>query len=815
MMDKHYDFSKAEKEILEFWDKSGIFNFDPESKRPTYSIDFPPPYVSGDSLHMGHAANYTHFDIVARFKRMQGYNVFMPLGLDDNGHPTEILAEKIFGISKKTTSREEFIKKCLELINRFEPKYIEQFKKIGHSFNRNVTYQTIGKEAQRVAQISFIELYKKGRIYRAKDVVIWCPRCQTALAQADLEEKTVETKLVYIKFKVKETGQDLIIATTRPELLGAVVAVFVNPEDNRYRDLVGKHAIVPIYEREVPIIADEKVDPGFGTGAVMVATFGDKTDVEWVKTHKLPIIQIIDEEGRLTEAAGPLAGLSIEEARKQIVELLRERGFVTKEEKLVHTVSVCWRCKTPVEFLVKEQWFVKVTDLKDKLIELGRQIRWVPEHFRVRYEQWVQNLKWDWVISRQRYYGVPFPVWYAKKRDGSIEVILPDEKDLPVDPRFQEPPKDKIPEDAVEVYPEEDVMDTWFISSLTPMIASYDWRREEKVFRKIFPMDLRPQSHDIIRTWAFYTIVKAYLHEGTIPWKTIMLSGYVYAPDGRPMSKSLGNIVSIDDIVAKYGGDGVRYWAVGVKLGEDNQVKYQELEKSLDVRRKLWNVARFLDKILSESGIADTQRPQEPKELYELDRVFLAVLADYIQRMTQAYEDFRFETARKLFERMLYTEIGSYYLELIKYRIYGNINKESAIYTAYVAIRDLVKTIAPILVFVTEKIWQELFKDREASISVHVASWPSTEHYLRLLGSKLEEYLETWKILTKWIDLARKAKTEQGISLGKQISKLELTVASSKEFDVLTKFSEDLKNLLRAQQIEITLGKEDRASIIA
>ncbi|NPA86087.1 MAG: valine--tRNA ligase [bacterium] len=787
-MDKHYDFRQVEPEILRLWEELQLYKFNAETDKPVFSVDFPPPYVSGDSLHAGHAANYTHLDILARFKRMQGYEVLVPLGLDDNGHPTEILAEKVYGISKKTTPREEFVKKCLELLEKLEPKYIEQFTKLGISYCRNVFYRTIGQEAQRVAQVSFLELYRQGRIYRAKDVVLWCPRCQTALAQADLEERQEETRLVYLKFRVKETGEELIIATTRPELLAACVAVMVHPNDSRYKHLHGMHAIVPLYNREVPIIPDEKVEPEFGTGAVMVCSFGDKTDVEWIKTHKLPIIEILDEEGKLKEVAGPVAGLPVKEAREKIIQLLKEQGLVVKEDKLLHTVFVCWRCKTPVEFLVKEQWFVKIIDCKEQLLELGRQIKWVPERFRKQYEQWVQNLRWDWVISRQRYFGVPIPVWYAKKADGTVEVVLPDESQLPVDPTRQEPPS--LPPGTVEVWPETDVLDTWFISSLTPMIASGDWRKGEKVFRKIFPMDVRPQGYDIIRTWAFYTIVKAYFHERSIPWKEVQISGYVRAPDGRPMSKSLGNVITVDELLEKYGADGIRYWAVSTKLGEDSCVKPQELEKSLDVRRKLWNVARFLSMFLQQE-----KRPTTD-QLSELDALFLEVLQDYAKKITEYYEQHEFMQVRRLLDQLLYDDISSCYIELAKPRLYSE-DKSSALTVLYEAVKLLVKLYAPIMPFITEKIWQEIFRQREPEPSVHVSRWPE---------GKFSERIEEWRTLKTVLEKLRKKKTEQKISLAQPVKELTVEV-TEKEKEVGEKYYTELCRALKAEKLTFIVKK--------
>ena len=590
-MEKTFDYKKVEEKWIKKWEEEGVYHFDKNSNKPIYSIDTPPLYASG-TPHIGHIKNFTEFDITARFKRMRGFNVFMPNGFDDNGLPTERYVEKELGITKDSVSREEFFKKCLETAKKIEDDVEKTFKRVGFSCDWRYLYRTISKDVWKISQKSFIELYKRGIIERKLEPTLWCPYHQTALAQAVVEDVEKETYLNYLKFKIKEGGE-VEIATTRPELLPSCVAVFVNPNDEKRKNLIGKHAIVPIYNFEVPIMADEKVDMEFGTGVVMVCTFGDSTDVEWWKKHKLPLKISINKDGTMNERAGKYAGLKIEEARKKIIEDLRNEGILYKQEKIKQTVGTCWRCHTPIEYIPTKQWFIKILDHKDDFIKMGREIKWFPKFYQKRYEDWVKNLKWDWCISRQRYYGVPFPVWYCKDCG---EIIVADEKDLPVNPWEEKP--EKCPKcGSTNIVPEMDVMDTWMTSSMTPIIPT-KW--DEEMIKKIYPMDLRPQSHDIIRTWAFYTIVKGFYHFNQIPWKNILITGFVYAAKGVQMHKSLGTGIEPNEIIDKYGADALRYWATTSGLGEDMVYKEQDVVRGKKIVNKLWNASRFASNFIKD-----------------------------------------------------------------------------------------------------------------------------------------------------------------------------------------------------------------------
>ncbi len=427
---ENYNAKETEEKIRHFWDKEKIFKFDIKKKGKIYSIDTPPPYASSGHLHVGHALHYTQFEIIARIMRMIGRNVYFAPGFDDNGLPTEKYVEEKLGINKAKTNRAEFRKICLKESEKVEKEYADRvFKTLGHSYDWDLLYTTIGNEAQKVAQTSFLKLIKKGECYQAEEPTIWCPCHETALAQAEVEDLKRTTKLNYIDFDVVR-GKKVTIATTRPEFLPSCVGIFVNPKDKRYNNLAGKELIVPLFKHKVKVMRDEKVDMDFGTGIVMICTFGDNTDIEWWKKYKLELKNLLNKNGTLNELAGKYQGKSIEEAKNGILEDLKKEGRLKKQESLEQTTGSCWRCNTPVEYIVTKQWFIKTLKHKKELIKRAREIKWYPEFMRKRFENWTENLGWDWIISRQRYYGVPIPVWYCE----CGEIIFPEEKQLPIDP---------------------------------------------------------------------------------------------------------------------------------------------------------------------------------------------------------------------------------------------------------------------------------------------------------------------------------------------------------------------------------------------
>jgi valyl-tRNA synthetase len=469
---------------------------------------------------------------------MNGFNVFYPMGYDDNGLPTERLVEKRLGISTQEVGRSVFIEKCLQESEAEEADYRNLWQRVGLSVDWRYSYRTIDANSRRISQYSFLELYRQGLAYRQQAPAIWCPECKTSIAQAELNDMPRESKFVNLVFSLA-SGEKLIIATTRPELLPACVAIFVHPSDERYRHLVGMTARVPYFNQEVPILADAAAEPSKGTGAVMCCTFGDTTDVSWWRNYRLPLIQAIDRNGRMTENSGILAGLSTHEARKAIITHLENRGYLTDHQPTTQSVRVHERCDTPVEYLMISQWFIRVLEFKERFLEAGEQVNWVPDYMAARYRTWVENLNWDWCISRQRYFGIPFPVWYCKSCHG---VVLASGEQLPIDPLIDRPNHPCPGCGGEEFQPETDILDTWATSSMSPQIVG-GWLDEKhpEQYANVFPYSLRPQAHEIIRTWAFYTIVKSSFHYDCLPWKNVLISGWGLAGDGLgKISKSRG-----------------------------------------------------------------------------------------------------------------------------------------------------------------------------------------------------------------------------------------------------------------------------------
>ncbi len=591
---KNYIPAQAEPELQLKWQAEGVYEFDLRSEKPKYTIDTPPPTVSG-KLHLGHVYSYSHPDFVARFFRMRGYNVYYPMGFDDNGLPTERLVEKTYKIRAAQVGRQAYIEKCLQVSEESIKDYRALWQRLGLSIDWRYTYRTIDARSQKLSQTSFLDLFRKGLVYRSQAPTIWCPECRTGIAQAELNDLAHDSEFITLPFYLDD-GKALNIATTRPELLAACVAVFIHPDDARYTGMVGKQVHVPLYNRWVPVLADRAADPEKGTGAVMCCTFGDQTDVAWWREHHLPLIEAIDTTGLMTAAAGEIQGLSIIEARKRVKELLDERSLILGRQPTLQSLRVHERCDTPVEYIQTSQWFIRVLDQKEKFLELGSQLHWHPEHMHARYQDWVENLTWDWCISRQRYFGVPFPVWYCKNCG---EVMLADESQLPVDPTTQQPVS-ACRCGSREFAPDTDIMDTWATSSVTPMIAT-GWLDQPEFFETMFPLTLRPQAHDIIRTWAFYSVVKSYYHFGKLPWSDVFISGWGIAGEGMgKISKSRGGgPMPPREMIERHSADSVRYWAASTSPGKDAVISEEKIQMGSKLVTKLWNVARFAEPFIS------------------------------------------------------------------------------------------------------------------------------------------------------------------------------------------------------------------------
>jgi len=785
-MNDSYDSKEAEPRLQKVWEKKGIFKFDPTSDKQIYSIDTPPPTVSG-KMHMGHAASYSQQDAAVRFKRMRGYDIFYPFGTDDNGLATERLVEKLKNVRANDMDRQEFVKLVLKTLDKeLRPKYIEDWKRIGMSCDWSIFYTTIDEHCQRISQRSFIDLYNAGYEYRKEAPTIWCPECQTAIAQVELQDEEISSAFNDIIFKIGK--KEYLISTTRPELLPSCVAVFYNPSDKRYNNLKGKKALVPIFNFEVPVLEDRKADPEKGTGLVMCCTFGDQTDIEWWNEHKLPLKISITKEGRMNELAGKYAGMTIKETRKAIIEDLKKSKLLKAQKPIKHSVNVHERCKTEIEFLVTNQWFIRYPS-KSLLLEAGSELNWYPDFMKHRYDNWVKGLKWDWCISRQRYFGIPFPVWYCKKC-GSVN--LADYSQLPVDP-LKDKPKNPCKCGSSEFEAEKDVLDTWATSSLTPHLAIERLKNRkdyEKLFKKLYPMSLRPQAHDIITFWLFNTLVKSQLHYKKNPWKDVMISGWILDPYGEKMSKSKGNIVEPQEMIQKYSADALRFWACSTKLGEDTSFAEKELLAGQKTITKLWNAAKFIFMHLKDYDF------KEVKKLESFDSWLLSKLNRLIKECTDSFDEYEFSKTKSEVEKFFWHTFCDNYLEIIKDRLYNSSRskegKKSAQYVLYRSFSAILKLFAPIMPFITEEIWRIYMAKREKTKSIHISRWPDYDE--KLMDEKTEKLGDdAVYIITK----ARQKKSMEGKSLKTEI----ILTLPKDEQKKLQPVIEDLKAVTNAREI--------------
>ncbi len=792
---KRYNFKEIEPKWQRTWEEWGIYRFDREDRtRPTFSIDTPPPYPSGE-LHVGNALNFSYIDFVARYKRMRGFNVFFPQGWDCHGLPTEVRVEKTIGKSKREVPPEEFLRLCREYTLKWIKPMREALKALGCSTDWTTEYMTMDPDYWRRTQLSFVLMYKKGLIYRGEHPVIWCPRCETAIAEAEVEYVDVTRKLYYFKFPLKGGGE-VVVASTRPELLCACVAVAVNPDDERYRSIVGGKAIVPLYGREVPILADEEVDPKFGTGVVMVCTFGDKTDVKWQKRYNLPVIRAIDERGRMTDAAGPeLKGLPIAEARRRIVEMLKEKGYYVKEEDIRSSIGTCWRCHTPVEIIPKKQWFVKTRELADKVLEEARKIKWIPEHARKRLEDWVKSLDWDWVISRQRLFATPIPVWYCQDC-GHVIVAEPDW--LPVDPRKDPPKVGKCPKcGSTRLVGERDVLDTWMDSSITAAVHA-GW--PDALDERLFPADLQPNGYDIIRTWDYYLIVRGVALFGKSQFKIALINGMVRGTDGRMMHKSYGNYVSLMEVIEKYGADAFRLWvAMAAATGSDVRFSWEGVDFARRFLTKLWNAARFTYTALRDFDPS----VKVPEEAYRLTDCWIRALAAKLVRdVTEAMERYDFMTAATSIVNFVWHKFCDHYLEAVKYRIAGKCSEEerrAAQKTLYDVLLLVLRMLAVFTPHICEEIYHRLFAKYEGWKSITIAPWPEAPSYR-------EEDIKLGDVVIATIAEIRRAKHDLRIPLNQPIKLVEV-YAPEELAKVLEGSKDDIAKTLRIEDLRILAGE--------
>jgi len=828
-----YDHKEVEKKWMSAWEKLGIYRWDPKrSREETFVVDTPPPTISG-SLHMGHIFSYTQQDVLVRFNRMQGKNISYPMGWDDNGLPTERRVQNVFGIKcnpnipyvndwkatkkdpnqdQKTPAQEisrgNFVEACDALVKEDEAAFQDLWTHLALSLDWSRTYATIDKHCQHVSQLSFLDLVNKGEVYNSEAPTMWDVDFKTAVAQAEVEDKEISGAFHDIRFGI-EGGGEFTIATTRPELLPACIAVVAHPTDERYKKLFGKFAITPLFKAKVPILAAEHADPEKGSGILMVCTFGDIMDVEWWKKSGIPAKQIVGLDGRIKDlnfdqapfgSTDPktalenykkLVGLDAKKARKAVAEMLALDGsavdgkgsaLVGEPKPVTHPVKFYEKGDRPLEFITTRQWFIRTMCHKEALIEQGRKIQWHPAHMRSRYENWVQGLNADWCISRQRFFGVPFPVWYPIDLKGNTQfdkAIYPSEDLLPIDPYVAVPPgfKEEQRNQPGGFVGDPDVMDTWATSSITPQIQSH-WKLNPDKHAKLFPMDIRPQGHDIIRTWAFSTIVKAWMHHKEIPWYHIVLSGWILDPDRKKMSKSKGNVVTPGSFLDEHSSDAVRYWSAKARLGTDTAFDPSIFKIGSKLCIKLFNASKFVLMQLADTS-TDIKNITHP-----LDLAMVSVIKNTIVEATENFKKFDYAQALQISEECFWNFCDNY-VELAKSRSYegsDQAGKNSAQATLDWSLKTFLRLFAPFLPYITEEVWSWRYTGSDKNASVHTAKWPEIFEVENLSGNKdaLSAAIEVLSVIRgkkteaqkgqKWgVDALTIKGDEQNISLLKSV----------------------------------------------
>jgi valyl-tRNA synthetase len=746
------------------WEGDGTYRFSRGKPRDAvYSIDTPPPTVSG-ALHIGHVFSYTHTDVIARFQRMRGREVFYPMGWDDNGLPTERRVQNYYGVRCDPTlpydpsfeppatppkppisvSRPNFIELCARLTAEDEKAFEDLWRYLGLSVDWSMTYATIGRTAQRASQLAFLRLLDKGLAYQVEAPTLWDVDFRTAVAQAELEDREVAGAYHRVEFALG--SRNIAIETTRPELIPSCVALVAHPDDPRYAPLVGQDAITPLFGTRVPIRAHPLAEPERGSGLAMICTFGDITDVTWWRELNLPVRTVIQPNGtfkpiawgsadwpsedaaRAQQFYDQLAGLSAQKARTRIVELLRETGALVGEPRpITHAVKFYEKGDRPLEIVTSRQWFIKTMDFREALIARGRALAWHPPYMRTRYENWVNGLTGDWCVSRQRFFGVAFPLWYAVTTDGTIDYaspIKPDPSRLPVDPSSDVPPGYGASQRGQPggFVGDPDVMDTWATSSLSPQIAG-GWESDPDLFNRLFPMDLRPQAHDIIRTWLFSTVLRAHVEHDSLPWTNAAISGFVVDPDRKKMSKSKGNVVTPKALLTEHGSDGVRYWAASARQGTDTTFDPNQMKVG----------RRLAIKILNASKFALSNAEPRGAVTHRVDRGMLTSLARLVDESTTDLEAYDYARVLDRTEKFFWSFCDNY-LELVKSRRYGEQGPAaagSANSALLAALSSMLRLFAPYLPFVTEEVWSWW-----QSGSVHRAAWPSGSELIAVAGGE-------------------------------------------------------------------------------
>ena len=824
---KKYNNRQVEADLQELWANSDAFKWDMSlDKELDYVIDTPPPTVSG-TLHVGHVYSYTQTDIIARYFRMKGKNVLYPIGWDDNGLPTERLVEKVKKVRGGTMDREAFVDLCREVIPEYHQKFRSLFSHLGLSVDWSREYQTISDESQKLSQLSFLDLYDKGLLVRRLEPTLWDPADRTAIAQAEIDEMERTGLFNTIEYKV-DGADPFHIATTRPEYIAACGGIMIHPDHPRAKELIGKTAITPLYNVRVPIIAEETVDPEKGTGIVQCCTFGDVVDIQWWREHNLPLRIVIEQNGRMKDklAIGSedwpsddiekakrtveaLAGLKLEQARKKILELLDEEGVLIEQKETEQVVPIAERSGAPLEIIVTAQWFIRTIDFKDEIKKKGQEITWYPPYMYQRFESWVEGIKWDWAISRQRHFGVPIPVWYSKRAGEEGKILVPEADELPVNPLSYVPKGYS----AEEVEPETDVLDTWATSSVSPQLVtrtvSDKFGDDHELHSRLFPNALRPQAHDIIRTWAFYTIVKALHHEQKLPWETIAISGWCLASDGSKMSKSKGNIIDPIKMLNEYGADAVRYWTGTSRLGHDTRLAPDTLKQGKRLVTKLWNAVKLSTMTLEKVDIGATTIANDianGKITHPIDIWVLEELAEIIKNASENFENYEYAHSLRLIEDFFWRIYCDNYLEIVKNR--SRIDEEpitqdniSAAYTLYHTANTLIKLFAPFLPYVTETL-NDILNGVEGEVTktVHARNmWPKQEEQ-----AQTNDHKAFGRAFIDILAAGRRIKSELEVSIKTPVQVMTITPKddTANIEELLGRTALDLKSVLSVETIQ-------------
>jgi len=806
LLPKKFNIRKIEEEWQKKWEEMGVYRFDWNDKtRPTFSIDTPPPYPSGE-FHMGNVLNWTYFDIAARYKRMRGYNVFFPQGWDCHGLGIEVEVERTHNVKKRDVSPDKFRKWCEQTIEKYIVMMKNSIIRLGCSVDWSTEYRTMNSEYWKLTQLSFVMSYTKGFIYQGTYPVNWCPRCETAIADAEVDYEQREGTLHYIRFPLENNREHLLIATTRPELLQACVVVAVHPTDDRYRKYIGKKVHVPIANGVVGIIPDEMVEPSFGTGVVMICTYGDKADVKTVLKNKLPVIMILTENGKLNEKGGKYNGLSTVEAKKAIVKDLEAAGLLEKIESLQQEIGVCARCGTPVEILERKQWFMKTRVLTDKVVEAANEVKWYPNYMKNRLIDWARSLDWDWVISRQRVFGTPIPIWYCKKCG---EIILAKESWVPVDPKMEKPKIEKCPKcGSTEFISETDVFDTWMDSSITCAVHA-GWPNRED-WRGLFPADMHPSGIDIIRTWAYYLMVRHLVLFNEKPYKSCLINGMVLGADGRKMSKSLKNYVAAPEVLDKYGADASRQWAAaGGTTGSDIPFRWPDVEYGWRFLIKLWNASRFVSNQLK------NYRPNENAEyiLQPLDKWILSKAEKLTKKVTDALERCQINIAMEEIRNFTWHVFCDCYLEAVKDRLYkpelyGEEKKKAAQYTLYTVLYRVLQLLAPVTPYVTEELYHLMYAEEKSYSSIHLSPWPTLDE--KHVDEEAEKHGD---LIMAVVIGVRREKAEKRMPLNTQVKKLTIYAGNKESASIIDEGKEDIIGTCKIAEIEVLPKKGEGRDI--